>query len=283
MPPLSPAELERRREENIRKKEEERHKKVEEIKAKKAVKSAERATEREKQERAKQAEEARRNELKEKEKKRAARIAEIEAERAKKAQSESKTKTSGVKYPKKDVLELKAVFDSYDDSKDGKISLREFTASMAKNKKPSSTSSRDGKRDEGISLADMGESLFREMDVDGSGEVTFSELLKLMYPYATAHELEVMAKWVAPEKPPEPEKVQELSSSQRTEMKQMFALYDKDKSGTISKAELHQALQKTGLSREDIKELFDNADTSGDDSINLEEFMELMESTGMYS
>ena len=38
--------------------------------------------------------------------------------------------------------------------------------------------------------------VFHEMDLDGSGEVTFGELLKLMYPYATPSELETMESWV---------------------------------------------------------------------------------------
>lgn len=39
--------------------------------------------------------------------------------------------------------------------------------------------------------------VFQEMDLDGSGEVSFSELLKLMYPYATVTELEIMESWVS--------------------------------------------------------------------------------------
>ena len=39
--------------------------------------------------------------------------------------------------------------------------------------------------------------VFHEMDLDGSGEVTFTELLKLMYPYATPSELETMESWVS--------------------------------------------------------------------------------------
>ncbi|KAL3895419.1 MAG: hypothetical protein SGPRY_013519, partial [Prymnesium sp.] len=155
-------------------------------------------------------------------KKRAAKIAEIEAERAKKAAENDKKKKEpgGVKYSKRDVMELKEVFDSYDESRDGRVSLREFTASLAKNKKQVSTHQKTTREErraaEGISLAGggqdlialtrvalyVGESIFHELDVDGSGEVTFAELLKLMYPYATATELEVMAGWAAPPEEP---------------------------------------------------------------------------------
>ena len=46
---------------------------------------------------------------------------------------------------------------------------------------------------------------------------------------------------------------------------------------------LSQALSKTGLSKDEIKELFEGADADGDGSIGLDEFINLMESTGMYS
>lgn len=57
----------------------------------------------------------------------------------------------------------------------------------------------------------------------------------------------------------------------------------RDELCTLTNLPHAQALQQTGLSKTEIKDLFENADTSGDDAINLEEFMELMESTGMYS
>ena len=81
----------------------------------------------------------------------------------------------------------------------------------------------------------------------------------------------------------EPEPEPELTAGQLMELKQMFALYDKDKSGSISKAELQQALMKTGLSKQEVKDLFAEADESGDGQIELKEFITLMESTGMYS
>ena len=215
-------------------------------------------------EKKRETEEVRRKQMEEKERKREAKIAEKEAERARKAtEGGGKKGGRGVKYSKRDVLELKNVFDTYDESRDGKVSLKEFTAALHKNKKQVGVgvkSTREERRAaEGISLADLGESVFHEMDIDGSGEVTFNELLKLMYPYATATELEVMSSWVAAEPEPEPEPEPELTAAQRAELKQMFNLYDKDKSGEISKSELQTALLKTGLSKDEIKELFEQA------------------------
>jgi len=125
--------------------------------------------------------------------------------------------------------------------------------------------------------------VFHEMDLDGSGEVTFGELLKLMYPYATPSELETMESWVAKEPEPEPEPEPELTAEQMKELRQMFNLYDKSKDGFISKSELLQAMQKTGLDKAEIGELFASADADGSNGINFDEFVALMESTGMYS
>eukprot|EP00966_Prymnesium_polylepis_P237333 5489215-Prymnesium_polylepis.1 len=60
----------------------------------------------------------------------------------------------------------------------------------------------------------------------------------------------------------------------------MFQLYDKDKSGQISQYELMKALEKTGLSKEEIREVFNDADKSGDGKIGLDEFIGMMEATG---
>eukprot|EP00966_Prymnesium_polylepis_P160134 3701836-Prymnesium_polylepis.1 len=105
-------ELAAKREANIKKKEEERARKIEEIKAKKAEKSQERSSQKDLLDQKKAAEEQRRQEMEEKEKKRAAKIAEIEVQReANMAAGKDAKAKGGVKYAKKDVYELKKVFD----------------------------------------------------------------------------------------------------------------------------------------------------------------------------
>ena len=62
------------------------------------------------------------------------------------------------------------MFDGYDESGDGKISLSEFSASLQKNKAqvragvPTTLAERQAAQ--GISIADVGESVFHEMDRD---------------------------------------------------------------------------------------------------------------------
>ena len=61
------------------------------------------------------------------------------------------------RYSKKDVVELKSVFDGYDEDRSGKISLKEFSASLNKNKKKVGvgvkSTREERKAAEGISLA----------------------------------------------------------------------------------------------------------------------------------
>ena len=192
------------------------------------------------------------------------------------------------KYSKKDVIELKKVFDEYDKDGSGAITLSEFTKTLKekkdkKNPKAGEKSTlADRQAAQGISLADLGEGVFHEMDADGNGDVSFKELLKLMFKFARPDEIETMLEWVAPEKEPEPEPKAELSADQIKEIKSIFKIYDKDKSGTLTVGELVTALEKTGLEKEEIKEMFKEYDTDKDATINLAEFTELMKGTGNY-
>ena len=148
-------------------KEEKRKKEVEEIKARKKEMQAKRDAE--KDEKSKEADAA--------EKKKA----EVEAKRAENVKAKEAgrggNKKGGSKYSKKDVMELKKVFDEYDKDGSGKVTLEEFTASL-KSKKASSAP-RPGQKSsleernaaKGISIADLGENVFAEMDRDGDGDV----------------------------------------------------------------------------------------------------------------
>lgn len=138
------------------------------------------------------------------------------------------------------------------------------------------------KAQEGISIIDLSEGIFTEMDVDGDGEVTFAELLKMMFKFARPDEIEVMLSWVAPEPEPEPEPKAELSKAAKDAINSIFKLYDKDKSGALSLNELKKALEKTGIDPDEIKTYFKDYDGDGNNEIDKKEFMALMESTGAF-
>ena len=180
------------------------------------------------------------------------------------------------------------VFDEYDKDKSGKVSLDEFTKKLHERKqkaavRPGEKSSLEQRKaQEGISISDLSEGAFREMDKDGDGEVEFEELLKLMFRYATEKEIATMLEWVAPEPEPEPEPKAELSKEARDQIASIFKMYDKDKSGSLNINELRKALERTGIDPDEIKAYFKEYDTDGNQEIDKKEFMALMESTGAF-
>jgi Ca2+-binding EF-hand superfamily protein len=180
------------------------------------------------------------------------------------------------------------VFDEYDKDRSGKVSLDEFTKKLHERKqkamvRPGEASSLEQRKaQEGISISDLSEGAFREMDKDGDGEVEFVELLRLMFRYATDKEVATMMDWVTPEPEPEPEPKAELSKEARNQISSIFKLYDKDKSGTLTISELRKALEKTGIDPDEIKAYFKEYDQDGNQEIDKTEFMALMESTGAF-
>jgi len=212
-----------------------------------------------------------------------------EGRKAKAEEAKGKKKEGQSKYSKKDVFELKKVFDEYDKDKSGKVSLDEFTKKLHERKenakvRPGEKSTLEQRNAQGgVSLSDLSEGAFREMDRDGNGEVEFEELLRLMFRFATDNEITTMMEWVAPEPEPEPEPKAELSKDARDQINAIFKLYDKDKNGSLTFNELKKALEKTGVDQDEIKGYFKDFDMDGNNEINKEEFMALMDSTGAFA
>jgi len=222
--------------------------------------------------------------------KREANIAQREEQRSAQAAADAKKpKAASSKYSQREIKDLKKVFDEYDKDRSGKISLAEFTDSLKKKKADSApragqkSTLAQRKAQEGISIFDLSEGVFHELDIDGDGEVTFLEILKLMYgKFATKEEMETMMGWVADAPEPEPEPEPELSDEAKKQINSIFKLYDKDKSGTLTIKELTMALEKTGIEKDEIKGYFKDFDQDGNESIDKEEFMKLMKSTGAF-
>jgi len=283
----SQAEVEAKRAAAIAKKEEERaagNEKIKEEKAKKAAERAEQLSAKDKAEAEKQAK------LADAAAKREENIrAKEESRRAKDEANAGKPKAGSSKYSKKDVLELKKVFDEYDTDKDGHMKLSEFTDELKKKKqraapKPGEKSTlQERNASLGISLVDLSEGVFHEMDKDGDGEVTFEELCKLFFRHASSSELQTMLSWIEVEPEPEPEPEPTLSQEAIGQIHKIFKLYDKDKSGTLEKSELIQALKNTGMEKEEIAILFKDYDLDSSGNISKDEFLKLMDSTGAFA
>jgi len=284
---MSTAELDAKRAANIAKKDGERAAKNEDIKQDKAKKQAERAGQLSAKEKAEAEKQAK---LADADAKRQENIrAKEENRRAKEEANAGKPKAGGSKYSKKDVLELKKVFDEYDTDKDGHMKLSEFTDELKKKKqraapKPGEKSTlQERNASLGTSIVDLSEGVFHEMDKDGDGEVTFEELCKLFFKHASAAELQTMLSWIEVEPEPEPEPEPTLSDESIAQIHKIFKLYDKDKSGTLTKSELVVALKSTGMEKDEIAILFKDYDLDSSGTIDKEEFLKLMDSTGAFA
>lgn len=168
---------------------------------------------------------------------------------------------AGSKYSKKEVLELLQIFSEHDKDGGGEVGIQELTASMG-----------------GGNLASQAESMFKKLDKDGDGNVTFREYLKLYYPLASSAEFEQMMSWAYPkvERPVTPEKT--LSSEQLEEIKQIFVMYDVDGNGVLDRPELVEAMVGVGYDEDEIEDLFEEYDKDGTNAVDFEEFCDMLKS-----
>jgi len=197
---------------------------------------------------------------------------------------------TATKYPRREIIELKKVFDEYDADRSGALSKEELKRALSRQKREaqrydgrkktleerqSAAGVVKGKVRAGIYISDFHESLFRALDTDKNGKVDFEELVRLMHPLASDAELATMLGWVAPGAPVQ-EEPPKLTSHQLAEIQSMFRLYDKDRNGSVSRDEFHRAMRRDkvddDLDTQTIDEIFDSADANGDGQIDLEEW-----------
>ena len=117
---------------------------------------------------------------------------------------------------------------------------------------------------------------------NASTQVTFEEMLKIMFRLASPNEIGIMLKWVEKEPEPEPEPKATLSAEAVKQIKSIFKLYDKDRNGSLTKKELKEALSKTGLDVDEMNKFIKEFDSDENGEINQEEFLKLMDSTGAF-
>ena len=229
---------------------------------------------------------------------RKASIAQREARRladAKKAEHKRRVRASltSSKYPKSFVVTLKRIFDEYDIDGSGSISKGELRQALLKRKQASERQrfdrpkSRRERLDEaatraGQHVADFHEAMFEAIDTDTDGEVDFGELLCAIFPLASQRELATMVSWVEPDECSSTEEEEDsLDEEDRQEIRAIFTLYDMDKSDDLSLSELQEAFSSF-MSGDEVEALFREADRDGNQRIDLEEFTELIVSTGIY-
>ena len=137
--------------------------------------------------------------------------------------------------------DYRQTFDMFDNNKSGKIDKKELGNVMRQlGKNPSET--------------DL-ETLVKEVDADGDGEIDFNEFLTMMA---------------------------ESENSEIDEIKTAFAIFDKDGNGYISKDELKAVMVSLGerVTDADIDIMMKGADQNGDGKVSFDEFTVMMRGGG---
>ena len=137
------------------------------------------------------------------------------------------------------VQEFKEAFDIFDVDGGGTITVEELEEVMKSlGQKPTKAQL---------------EATVREIDADGDRAIDFAEFLTMM--------LRKMNEG-------DPEK----------ELRDVFTVFDKDQSGTISAEELKSVMQEIGekLTEQEIEDAIKMADTTGDGEVDYEEFLSLI-------
>jgi len=139
----------------------------------------------------------------------------------------------------KELRELKQAFELFDKNNDGTINLSEMKEVMK-------SLGRDPTEEE---LKDM----INNIDLDGNQVVDFNEFLQMMGHNSTA-------------------------SDRSAELKQVFAIFDKNGDGYISKPEMKAAMKKMNenFTDSEIETIISDADLDEDGEVNFHEFVALM-------
>ncbi|TMX04672.1 hypothetical protein EJD97_005961 [Solanum chilense] len=136
---------------------------------------------------------------------------------------------------------VEKVFRKFDANGDGKISLSELGAIL--NALGSKTSPDEVKR------------IMLEVDTDGDGFIDLKEFAAFYCPGE--------------------------ADGDNKELREAFDLYDKDKNGKITAAELHSVMKSLGekCSLKDCRRMISKVDVDGDGCVNFEEFKKMMSKT----
>merc|ERR1712156_285363 len=139
----------------------------------------------------------------------------------------------------RELRELRQAFDLFDTDKDGTINLKELTNIMK-------SLGRDPSEEE---IKDM----INNIDLDGNQVVDFNEFLLMMGHTST-------------------------DTDKTAELKQVFAIFDKNGDGYISKSEMKAAMKKMdeNFTDAEIETIISDADLDDDGEANFHEFVALM-------
>eukprot|EP00128_Syssomonas_multiformis_P007234 Colp12_sorted_trinity150504_noHs@30142 len=162
------------------------------------------------------------------------------------------------KYPLKEVLAWKSLFDYYDKNDSGTIDKKEFMLAL-----------KDWRFEIHVKS-------FEDLDLDKDELLNFREWLYLMYPYASKKQVDFMIEAAYPAKPIKHKKPRVLTREQLAEVQAMFTLYDCDDSASLCIREFTEAMKDTGYDSSELSALFSEHDVDQNHVLDLAEFITLM-------
>lgn len=138
---------------------------------------------------------------------------------------------------------------------------------------------------------DKAEETFHDLDLDGDGKLDFSELLRIFFPTAPQFEINeklnlvgVVPKEVLEQAERENMQAEERAA-RRVQIVELFVVYDEKKVERLTRNQMVGAMSATGMSREDIDNVFDEYCVSDDQfgpHLTQEEFVKMMEDSGAF-
>lgn len=141
--------------------------------------------------------------------------------------------------------DIKEAFDLFDSGGVGKINIKDLKIVLH-------SLGQDQTKEEM-------EKIITDMDCDGQGHISFQQFLELMST-----------------------KIEEKNTPE--DVMKAFRLFDDDNEGKITLKNLKRVSDELGenLTDEELQEMIDEASTSGDGGISLDDFLHIMKKTCMY-
>lgn len=164
-------------------------------------------------------------------------------------------------------VDIHSAFKAFDRTGDGFISQEEFRHALARLRL-------------GLSVGEVGE-LLDQLDVNADGMVSYEEFLIHMFRsahnpsqgvesaflgHSAHHDADAKSLWA---------RVGKAFRDRGVHLRQVFALFDADGNGVISKRELREAfrLMRLGLSDDDMARLLRSIDSNKDGNVSIHEFI----------
>eukprot|EP01116_Phalansterium_solitarium_P021932 TRINITY_DN7044_c0_g1_i1.p1 TRINITY_DN7044_c0_g1~~TRINITY_DN7044_c0_g1_i1.p1 ORF type:complete len:481 (+),score=116.40 TRINITY_DN7044_c0_g1_i1:111-1553(+) len=180
------------------------------------------------------------------------------------------------KYEARHVLYVRDIFNQIDVDKDGVISFSDLRAAM-----DSHRFIKDNDWRHHVTLDAFYQRFFNVLLKENEAtEVTFTQLLRVVFPFANERDMKEMLRLSFPklyETPPPVPPVRGLTPAEVEEIEALFRRYDADDDGFIHFNELRQATAHLPMmNRQACRELLAEWDTDGDGMLSLKEFVEGM-------